>query len=174
MLVGSAERLPFDEDSFDAALAQLVVQFMDDPVVGVAEMAAGDAAGRRRGGVRLGLRHRTCSPQRVLDGAALAVDPSLKGERDLAGVAPGQLTRIFEEAGWIAVEESEVAVTLELGDFDAWWQPMTLGVGPAGSWLAAQPAEVQAVVRERCRELYPDAPGIGTAFVWAARGRAPG
>src|SRR6186997_2839610 len=35
----SAERLPFDSGSFDAALAQLVVHFMADPVAGLAEMA---------------------------------------------------------------------------------------------------------------------------------------
>ena len=34
-----AERLPFPDRSFDAALAQLVVHFMSDPVAGLAEMA---------------------------------------------------------------------------------------------------------------------------------------
>src|SRR5262245_37064146 len=34
-----AEQLPFDDSSFDAALAQLVVQFMRDPVAGVRDMA---------------------------------------------------------------------------------------------------------------------------------------
>ena len=32
----SAERIPFDDASFDAALAQLVVHFMADPVAGLA------------------------------------------------------------------------------------------------------------------------------------------
>jgi ubiquinone/menaquinone biosynthesis C-methylase UbiE len=34
-----AEQLPFPDDSFEAALAQLVVHFMSDPVAGLAEMA---------------------------------------------------------------------------------------------------------------------------------------
>jgi ubiquinone/menaquinone biosynthesis C-methylase UbiE len=34
-----AEELPFTTDSFDAALAQLVVHFMRDPVAGLREMA---------------------------------------------------------------------------------------------------------------------------------------
>ena len=33
-----AERLPFGDDAFDAALAQLVVHFMADPVAGLREM----------------------------------------------------------------------------------------------------------------------------------------
>jgi len=35
----SAEQLPFADGEFDAALAQLVVHFMADPVAGLAEMA---------------------------------------------------------------------------------------------------------------------------------------
>src|SRR5687768_3696342 len=35
----SAEQLPFPADAFDAALAQLVVHFMSDPVAGLTEMA---------------------------------------------------------------------------------------------------------------------------------------
>ena len=35
---GVAEALPYDDDAFDAALAQLVVHFMADPVAGLREM----------------------------------------------------------------------------------------------------------------------------------------
>src|SRR5213080_2213510 len=35
---GAAEALPWPEGSFDAALAQLVLHFLDDPVAGLAEM----------------------------------------------------------------------------------------------------------------------------------------
>ena len=34
-----AEQLPFAEDEFDCAAAQLVVHFMSDPVAGLTEMA---------------------------------------------------------------------------------------------------------------------------------------
>ncbi len=37
--LASAEQLPFEDDRFDVALAQLVVQFMTDPVAGLREMA---------------------------------------------------------------------------------------------------------------------------------------
>src|SRR5690349_21811185 len=36
---GTAEELPYDTDIFDAALAQLVVHFMTDPVAGITQMA---------------------------------------------------------------------------------------------------------------------------------------
>src|SRR5690242_3483596 len=38
VLHGAAEALPFAEDTFDVALCQLVVHFMDDPVAGIREM----------------------------------------------------------------------------------------------------------------------------------------
>src|ERR1700759_2815825 len=37
--VASAESLPFEDDAFDFAIAQLVVHFMADPVAGLREMA---------------------------------------------------------------------------------------------------------------------------------------
>ena len=48
---GAAEELPFVDGVFDAALAQLVVHFMSDPVRGLGEMARVI----RRGGVVAGL-----------------------------------------------------------------------------------------------------------------------
>ena len=170
VLSGTAEHLPFDDDSFDAALAQLVVQFMSDPVEGMAEMARVTRPGGVVGACVWDFGTGR-APLSAFWAAAAEVDPSLQGERDLAGVHPGQLTAILEEAAIAEVEESELSVTIELGDFDAWWQPFTFGVGPAGGWLAAQPPEVQSQVRESCHDRYPDAPGIRTAFVWAARGR---
>ncbi len=39
VVVARAEQLPFSDASFDAALAQLVVHFLKDPVAGLREMA---------------------------------------------------------------------------------------------------------------------------------------
>ncbi|MGI9621442.1 MAG: class I SAM-dependent methyltransferase [Acidimicrobiales bacterium] len=50
----TAEQLPLGDQSFDAALAQLVVHFMTDPVAGLTEMARVTVTG----GVCLGLPRR--------------------------------------------------------------------------------------------------------------------
>ena len=56
--------------------------------------------------------------------------------------------------------------------FEDWWEPFTLGVGPAGAYAAGLDPERQAELRERCRELLPAAPFVLTARAWAARGLA--
>ena len=60
---------------------------------------------------------------------------------------------------------------VEHPSFEDWWEPFTLGVGPAGAHVAGLDAEGQARLRERCRELLPAAPFVPPARAWAARGR---
>ena len=165
-----AEALPFADASFDAALAQLVVHFMADPAQGVGEMARVT----RRGGLVA-----ACvwdhgggrGPLSTFWAAVLTLDPGARNESDLTGSRQGQLTGLFHDAGLAGVEETDIAVAVEHGSFDGWWEPFTLGVGPAGAYLLAQSAERQTEIRELCRGAYPDGAGIRTAYVWAAKGR---
>jgi ubiquinone/menaquinone biosynthesis C-methylase UbiE len=92
----AAEQLPFGVGAFDAALAQLVVHFMTDPVAGLREMA-----------------------------------------------------RVTREGGVVA------ACVWDL----------------AGAYAAGLDTERQAWLRERCRELMPEAPFVLSGWAWAARGR---
>lgn len=104
---GTAEELPYDTAAFDAALAQLVVHFMTDPVVGVRQMARVT----RHGGVIA-----AC----VWDGptGALApfwdavhmIDPEVEDEALLPGARMGHLTGLLEAAGLRDVEEDSIAV----------------------------------------------------------------
>ena len=70
--LASAEQLPFGDDEFDRALAQLVVHFMADPVKGLRGDATRDAARRRRDGMRLGSRRRHGAGEPVLGSRARA------------------------------------------------------------------------------------------------------
>ena len=56
--------------------------------------------------------------------------------------------------------------------FDDWWQPFTLGVGPAGAYAAALAPGRRAALREQCRRLLPTGAIAITAVAWAASGRA--
>lgn len=166
----SAEELPFPDGAFDAALAQLVVHFMADPVAGLREMARVTRSGGvvaacvwDHGGGR--------GPLSVFWQAARELDPGVDDESRLAGAREGHLVELFEAAGLHEIEDTTISADLEHATFDEWWQPFTRGVGPAGSYVASLDAEEQAELRERCRTLLPDAPFVLTARAWAARGR---
>jgi SAM-dependent methyltransferase len=167
----SAEDVPFGDDEFDAALAQLVVHFMADPVAGLAEMrrvtrpdgvvaaSVWDVDGGR-------------APISPYWKAARELDPNLTGESDRAGAREGHLAELFEAAGLHEVENAELSATTEYETFEDWWYPYTLGVGPAGAHAQSLSPDGLAEVRERCRRLLPESPFAFTAYAWAVRGLA--
>jgi SAM-dependent methyltransferase len=168
---GAAEALPYDDHAFDAALAQLVVHFMDDPVAGLAEM------GRvtRPGGVVAACvwDHAGGSgPLSTFWQAAHDLDPSTPGESDLPGTREGQLAELCEGAGLAEVQSSRLTVQVGFATYDDWWAPYTLGVGPAGTYVAGLTAEERERLRARCVALLPPAPFRLEASAWAVRARA--
>jgi SAM-dependent methyltransferase len=163
-----AEDMPFEQGSFDAALAQLVVHFMEDPVRGLSEMArvTGEggvvaacvwdmAAGR--------------APITPFWRAAKELDASVEGEARRAGAGEGQLPALFAEAGLTEIQETALPVDVEHPTFEEWWRPFTLGVGPAGAYfLQLEPAK-QPELEQRLREQLGEPISLETR-AWAARG----
>jgi SAM-dependent methyltransferase len=164
-----AEQLPFTDDGFDAALAQLVVHFMAEPVAGLREMARVT----RSGGVVAacvwdhGGGH---GPLNLFWTAARQLQPDVDDESGLAGAREGHLTQLFDDAGLREVEEAALWVSVEQRSFDDWWEPFTLGVGPAGVHVAGLEPAARDQLRELCRETVPAAPFVVDARCWAARG----
>jgi len=165
----AAELLPFGDRAFDAALAQLVVHFMADPLVGLREMAR---VTREHGVVAACVWDHAGGqgPLGVFWKAALELDPDTEDESQLAGAREGHLALLFRTAGLREIEEGVLSVDVEHPSFDEWWEPFTLGVGPAGAHVTGLGAKRQAELRELCRELLPAAPFVLTARAWAARG----
>jgi SAM-dependent methyltransferase len=166
-----AEHLPFPNAAFDAALAQLVVHFMKDPVVGLAEMGR---VTRRDGIVTACVWDHGGGegPLQIFWEAARTLDPESDDESHLPGARKGHLAELFEAAGLREIESSALAVSLEHPTFDAWWEPFTRGVGPAGAYLASLDANRRIALREQCRRRVPSEPFTVTALAWAARGLA--
>jgi SAM-dependent methyltransferase len=165
----SAESLPFGDGAFDAALAQLVVHFMADPVAGLREMArvtrpAGvvaacvwDHAGER-------------TPVSTFWRAARELDPGAPDESGLAGAREGHLAELLAAAGLTSVQETTVEASAEFSSFEDWWEPFTLGVGPAGAYARTLDEPARARLRERCRRLLSPPPFTVSASAWTARG----
>ena len=166
----SAEQLPFPDDAFDAALAQLVVHFMSDPVAGLREVARVTRAGGVVAACVWDYGGGT-SPLSTFWEAARELEPDVEDESGLAGAREGHLPELFAAAGLREIAEVPLEVRAEHPTFEDWWEPgPTLGVGPAGAFAAGLDPERLAELRELCRERLPEPPFVLTARAWAARG----
>ena len=164
----SAEHIPFDDGSFDAALAQLVVHFMSDPVAGLREMQRVT----RDGGVVA-----ACvwdhgggkGPLSLFWEAVRQLDPDAATESNRAGTRDGHLAELFGEAGFGGIVDTTLSISVLHQTFEEWWEPYTFGVGTVGTYLNGVDDARRAQVRDLCREMLPAAPFEITARVWAVR-----
>ena len=167
----NAEQLPFPALVFDVTMAQLVVHLMADPVAGLWEMARVTMPG---GTVA------ACVWDHASDRGPLAafwravreLDPAARDESDLAGAREGDLARLCTAAGFGRVQAGTLTVAAQYASFDEWWEPLTLGVGPAGAYVASLDPRRRDLQRERClRRLGPGPPEV-SATAWAVACRA--
>jgi SAM-dependent methyltransferase len=166
-----AEQLPFEDGSVDAALGQLVVHFMTDPVAGIAEMRRVTRAGGVVGAC-VWDHAAGKGPLGTFWRAVREVDPDADDESALSGAREGHLVELFESAGLSSVEGGVLTARVSYADFDEWWLPFTMGVGPAGAYVASRTPEQRDRLAARCADLLPDAPFEIAGLAWAARGRA--
>lgn len=170
---GVAEQLPFDDDVFDVALAQLVVHFMTDRIAGVREMAR---VTRPDGVVAACVWDDPSGegPLATLWRGVQAVDPGHDGDALLPGVRPGELAQLCEDAGLRDVHEEALTVSSTFASFDDWWEPYTFGIGPAGAYVQGLTDELRGELRHRCAALLPPyGPFELSARARSAQGRTP-
>jgi SAM-dependent methyltransferase len=165
---GVAERLPFPDGTFDVALAQLVVHFMSGPVAGLMEMARVT----RPGGVVTACvwDHAGGSgPLATFWRAVRETEPDAPDESERAGAREGHLAELCEAAGLCRIVPSKLTVTVRFPTFADWWDPFTLGVGPAGAHVARLDDAGRNDLRARCAELLPPPPFDVTASAWCVQ-----
>jgi SAM-dependent methyltransferase len=175
--VAAAEALPFPDASFDAAISQLVVNFMTDAAAGVREMRRVTRSG---GTVTAGVwdyANGMTLLRRFWD-AAVALDPqaeSLDEGRRMRHCQPDELARLWGEAGLEEVATSALNVGAGYDDFDDLWQPLKEGVGPSGAYVAALPAEQRTQLRAQLRRRLDigEGPFRLSARAWCVTGRVP-
>jgi SAM-dependent methyltransferase len=175
-VAGEAGWLPFADGVFAGAAAQLVLNFVTDPVAAVREMRRVT----RKGGViatsvwdfRGGLVF-----QRMLWDTAAGIDPNAAKTRDRLFSAPlalpDGLPSLFADAGIDGVETGALNVRMEYASFADYWEPLLGGQGPVGTYAASLAPELRAKVEAAVRAAYlsgaPDGPRSMTASAWAVR-----
>ena len=99
------------------------------------------------------------------------VQGAMDDESQRPGVREGHLAELFRAAGLEDVEDGVLSISVEHPTFEDWWEPFTLGVGPAGIYVAGLEPEERERLREACRERLPTPPFVLTAQAWTVRGR---
>jgi SAM-dependent methyltransferase len=166
----NAERLPFAADEFDCAVAQLVVHFMKDPVAGLSEMARVTKPGGLVGATVWDHAGGNGPVSQFWDAVA-DFDPTSRDESNLAGARQGHLVELFGRAGLREVRETVLQVQVQYTDFQQWWEPYTLGVGPAGAYVAGLSPQQRTDLAAMCAAALPAGPFEISASAWTALGR---
>jgi SAM-dependent methyltransferase len=175
VLVAAAESLPFADDSFDAALSQLVVNFMRDAEAGVREMARVT----RPGGVVAScvwdyagemtlLRAFWDAAQQIAPGCAAAADEGVV----MPWCREGELDVLWRRVGLREVRFGSLVVHAAYGDFDELWEPFPSGIAPSGAFAAALDEESRAQLRAAYQRRLGagDEPFELSARAWAVAG----
>ena len=166
-----AERIPFDDREFDAALAQLVVHFMARSDRRAGRDGARDPARRGRRGLRLGSRRERGSAGGVLGGGSRA-RPRRRTMSRISRALARVTRRALPVAGLRDVEEASSRRASSTRASTSGGSRSRGASGPAGAHVASLDPAAQAELRERSRSALPPAPFTVTARAWAARGLA--
>ncbi|MDP8993001.1 MAG: class I SAM-dependent methyltransferase [Actinomycetota bacterium] len=171
--LGVAEDLPFADGEMDVVLAQLVVNLLDDPEGGVAEMAR---VARPHGVVAATVWAPGGMPllERFWE-AALAVAPEAVaaiGETGRVGFGEEELAHLWRTGGLADVSVRPLHATASYEHIADLCEPIEAGVGRSGQLWRSLDQESQAELRVRLYQGLGSPPGRFslTAQAWCVRG----
>jgi SAM-dependent methyltransferase len=173
--IGDAQALPAAAATFDVIVSALVLNFVPQPELALAEMARvtrpGGTVAAYVWDYAEGMQLMRCfwDAAGVLDPKAKELD---EGRRFWL-CQPEPLGELFLAAGLEDVEVRAIEVPTYFSDFDDYWSPFLGGQGPAPSYAMSLSEEKRAKLREKIRTILPSDEAGGmplTARAWAIRG----
>ena len=173
--VGNAMSLPYPSGRFDRAVCQLVLMFLPDPFLAVAEM---------RRVVRPGGTVAACTwdgyggqPHlRMLFDTASAL--GFDRERSLLRplTTSGELAEMWRKAGLTQVEEDTITTRFEFANFNDYWAPFLSGDG-AGQMVMGLAPDQRAKLAQQVSHVFlsgrPDGPRSFIGAAWICKGVVP-
>jgi ubiquinone/menaquinone biosynthesis C-methylase UbiE len=172
---GVAESLPWDDDTFDAAMCSLVVAWMSDADQGIAEMARVTKPGGIVAAAMWDVPGGGLPMLSHFWRAAREIDPSLADGPPRPGVREGDLVERFGRAGLQDVIGGTLETSVDYADFEDYWAPFTGGAGPAtGAFYDSLDDAGKTTLRDTVRVSVPDGPFTLPARAWLALGTVPG
>jgi SAM-dependent methyltransferase len=177
VVVAGAEALPFADGAFDAALSQLVVNFMTDAEAGVRELARVTAPGAIVASCVWDYAGEMTLLRAFWD-AAREVEPERGAAADEGVVmrwcGDGELATLWEAAGLREVRTGALTVSASYSGFEDLWAPLPTGIAPSGAFCASLDDDRRAALHDALRRRLGvgDGPFELSARAWAVAGRA--
>jgi ubiquinone/menaquinone biosynthesis C-methylase UbiE len=174
---GDAMALPYEADRFDAATMALVIFFVPDPKLGVAEMKRVVRPGGTIAAYAWDILNPGGFPFRPVmeEVRAAGFTPPLPPSADISRF--DAMRGLWAEAGLERVEVREITVERTFASFDELWS-VTTAMGSFKAALTEMPAEKAAALKERVRAKLPAADGQGritySSRANAVKGVVPG
>ena len=176
-VAGSAEALPLDDDSVDAVVSGLVLNFLPDRVAALREMRRVARPGRTVAAYVWDYPGQMQLLSYFWDTAvalAPAAGPLHEGVR-FGFCRPEPLHTLFDDAGLRDIAVAGVVVPVHFGSFDDYWAPFLRGTGPAPGYAMSLSEAARVALRETLRARLPrddDGSIRLSARAWAVRGSA--
>lgn len=175
---GRAEHVAAADDSADAWVSGLVLNFVADPAAALREARRVTRPG---GTVASYIWDYSgeMEAQRYFWDTAILLDPvarRLHEGRRFATWVPDELARRFREAGLLDVTFEPIVIDTVFHDFEDFWAPMLGQQGSGPSYLATLEPAAVASLREAIRARMPVAADGSvplTARAWAVRSTVP-
>jgi SAM-dependent methyltransferase len=171
---GSATAIPLGNESVDVVVSGLVLNFVPDPRLAVAEMVRVTCKGGTIAAYVWDYSGKM-ELMRFFWDAAVELDPTAakldEGIR-FPLCHPEALEKLFVDAGLKSIEVTPIDTPTPFANFDDYWQPFLGGQGPAPAYAMSLDETARARLRDRIRECMPIAANGSislTARAWATR-----
>jgi ubiquinone/menaquinone biosynthesis C-methylase UbiE len=174
--IGDAQKLPYDNGSFDCCVSQLMIQFVSDAHTAAREMRRVTKKGGtvatcvwdNSGGLELA--------ERFWD-AAVAVDPGAKRTGDRRYGSASALSDLWTATGFANVETKGLVIPMEFTSFEDLWRMVSNAQGPIKLYISTLSEDRRRLLKERLRTdilgSRPDGPFTLKAKAWAVSGTVP-
>ena len=151
---GNALKLPYADDSFDHSLSLLVFHFLQQPDIAAAEMRRVTRAG---GTVAACTWDRTGQEMNdIFWEECVRQDPGAeeKAQRPKVCNQAGQLAELWKATGFEDVSEVMLEMRTDFSNFDDYWLPYTMGIGPQGVYVGSLSPEKREALRDALRKRF--------------------
>lgn len=176
--VASAQDIPVQDSDVDVAVSGLVLNFVPDLALGLAEMRRTVAPGGTIAGYvwdyagKMELMRHFWDAAVELNDAARVLDEGVR----FPLCQSNALENAFRNAGLTGIEVVPIDIPTRFRDFDDYWKPFLGGQGPAPSYAMSLDETSRNRLRDRIRERMPSQSDGSIPLVaraWAIQSRVP-